>query len=168
MARATGRRSSLGASSSGRRAGPGPSSPRRWPAARGGPGGPASIGDGRLTGLALSGRKLVWGQSTDAERTGVVAVADVDAARRQRWRSDVTGLAGPPLRRQDRRLGRERRRTRRGRVMARRAAADGAASSSPRRTTRYVEVAVSGERVAWIEHAAGGRLPSIVDARLPR
>ena len=42
-----------------------------WPVA-------AGLTDGRLTGIALVGRTLVWGQSSKAAGTGVVAAADVD------------------------------------------------------------------------------------------
>ena len=128
-----------------------------WPVA-------AAMGDGRLTGLALSGRELVWGQSTDAERTGVVAVADVDSGETAALAVDITGLAGPSF---DGRTAVWGEKTADGgRIMARRpgsgdafvvAEADGA----------VVEVAVSGDRVAWIEHA-GGSVWRIVVTRLPQ
>ena len=128
-----------------------------WPVA-------ASMGDGRLTGLALSGRELVWGQSADAERTGVVAVADVDSGVTTALALDVTGLAGPSY---DGRTAVWGEKTADGgRVMARRPGA-GDAFFVAETDGAVVELAVSGERVAWIEHADGGAW-RIVVAGLPQ
>jgi hypothetical protein len=128
-----------------------------WPVA-------AAMGDGRLTGLALSGRELVWGQSTDAERTGVVAVADVDSGETTALAVEVTGLAGPSF---DGRTAVWGEKTADGgRIMARRPGA-GDAFVVAEADGAVVEVAVSGERVAWIEHA-GGSVWRIVVTRLPQ
>ncbi len=50
---------------------------------------------GRLTGLALSGRTLVWGQQGKESGSGVVAAIDVDGGGQQTLASGITGLAGP-------------------------------------------------------------------------
>ena len=128
-----------------------------WPVA-------ASIGDGRLTGLALAGRELVWGQSADAERSGVVALADVDSGETTTLAADVTGLAGPSYDGRTAVWGEET--TAGGRVIARRPGA-GDAFVVAETDGAVEEVAVSGERVAWIEHAGGGAW-RIVVARLPQ
>jgi hypothetical protein len=128
-----------------------------WPVA-------AATGDGRLTGLALSGRELVWGQSTDSERTGVVAVADVDSGDTTTLAVEVTGLAGPSF---DGRTAVWGEKTADGgRVMGRRPGA-GDAFVIAEADGVVVEVAVSGDRVAWIEHT-GGDIWRIVVARLPQ
>ena len=59
-----------------------------WPVA-------AALTDGKLTSLALAGRTLVWGQSSEAAGSGVVAHADVDGGGTTTLAAGLTGLAGP-------------------------------------------------------------------------
>jgi hypothetical protein len=122
------------------------------------------LGDGKLTGLALSGRTLAWGQSSDAERSGTVAVADVDSGDTTAVAVGVTGLAGPAY---DGRTVVWAEATDGGaRVMARR---PGAADALVVAEAGGVvdEVAVSGDRVAWIERGPQG-FWAIVVASLPQ
>jgi hypothetical protein len=106
----------------------------------------ASLSGGRLTGLSLAGRTLVWGQSSEADGSGVVSTVDVDGGGTTVLAKGVTGLSGPAF---DGRTVVWSERTPGGdRVMAARlggdtyevAAVDGAVK----------EVAVSGATVAWI------------------
>ena len=126
-----------------------------WPVA-------AAMTRDRLTGIALAGRTLVWGQASDAAGTGMVAAVDVDAGETTTLAAGLSGLAGPTY---DGRTVVWAEKTATGaRVMGRRlggaafpiAAVDGSVS----------EVAVSGDTVAWIRHS--GAAYSIVTARLPR
>lgn len=59
-----------------------------WPVA-------ATLTRGRLTGIALAGRTLVWGQAPDEAGTGVVACIDVDAGGTTTLAAGLAGLAGP-------------------------------------------------------------------------
>jgi hypothetical protein len=128
-----------------------------WPVA-------AAIGDGRLTGLALSGRELVWGQSGDSDSTGVVALADVGSGATTALAIGITGLAGPSYDGRTAVWGEKA--ADGGRVMARRPGA-GDAFVVSETDGSVVEVAVSGDRAAWVERAGGG-VWRIVVARLPR
>jgi hypothetical protein len=126
-----------------------------WPVA-------ATMTRDRLTGIALAGRTLVWGQASDVAGTGMVAAVDVDAGETTTLASGLSGLAGPAY---DGRTVVWAEETATGaRVMGRRlggsafpvAAVDGS----------IAEVAVSGDTVAWIRQSGGEY--NIVTARLPR
>jgi hypothetical protein len=124
----------------------------------------ASLTDGKLTGLALSGRTLVWGQEGTGSGSGVVAAADVDGGGRQIIASGVTGLAGPSY---DGKTVAWSETTASGcRVMARRPGS-GDAFVVAEVDGAVTEVAVSGGAVAWIQHADGSAY-AIVLTRLPR
>jgi hypothetical protein len=123
----------------------------------------ASLSGGRLTGLALAGRTLVWGQSSEADGSGVVSTVDVDGGGTTVLAKGVTGLSGPAF---DGRTVVWSERTPDGaRVMAHRlgggayevAAADGGVK----------EVAVSGDTVAWIAATTATQY-EIVVTRLSR
>jgi hypothetical protein len=126
----------------------------------------ASLTNGRLTGLSLSGRTLVWGQSPpdSGSAGGIVAAVDVDGGGTTTLASGVSGLSGPAF---DGRTVVWGERTADGdRVMGRRlgggpafviAAADGAVR----------EVAVSGGTVAWIA-SPGASGDELIVTRLPR
>jgi hypothetical protein len=128
-----------------------------WPVA-------AGLSDARLTGLALAGRTLVWGQSSQASGSGVVAAVDVDGGGTTTLASGLTGLAGPAYDGTTVVWGES---TPDGaRVMGRRL--DGGPSFVVAAVDGDVdEVAVSGETVAWIESSNGMR-HAIVTARLPQ
>jgi hypothetical protein len=112
----------------------------------------ASLTGGRLTGLALSGRTLVWGQGSKASGSGVVAAADVDGGGKQVVASGITGLAGPSY---DGTTVVWAEKTGSGsRVMARRPGS-GEAFVVAEVAGTVTEVAVSGGAVAWIQHGAG-------------
>jgi len=55
----------------------------------------ASLSGYRLTGIALAGRTLVWGQGTDQTGSGVVATVGVDGGGTTTLASGLSGLAGP-------------------------------------------------------------------------
>ncbi|NLE22770.1 MAG: hypothetical protein GX624_08335 [Actinobacteria bacterium] len=59
-----------------------------WPVTAGLPG-------GRLTGLELAGRTLVWGQSSSRAGSGVVSAVSVDGGETTVIAENVTGLSGP-------------------------------------------------------------------------
>ncbi len=123
----------------------------------------ASLTGGKLTGLALAGRTLVWGQGSDAAGSGAVAAVDVDTGGQQTVASGVTGLAGPAY---DGRTVVWAERAGAGfRVMGHRLG-DSRPFLVAAVEDRVTEVAVSGETVAWIERAAGSF--AIVVKRMPR
>ena len=117
----------------------------------------------RLTGIALAGRTLVWGQASDAAGTGVVAAVDVDGGGTTTLAAGLSGLAGPAYDGTDGRLGGEDRATG-ARVMGRRLG--GAAFPVATVAGVVTEVAVSGDTVAWISHSGGAY--SITTTELPR
>ena len=124
----------------------------------------ADLTDGKLTGLALAGRTLVWGQSSGASGSGVVAAVDVDGGGTKTLASDLTGLAGPAY--DGRTVVWGESTADGGRVMGRRL------GGGPPFVVAEVggdvdEVAVSGDTVAWIESSDGAR-HAIVTARLPQ
>jgi hypothetical protein len=123
----------------------------------------ASLTGDKLTGLALSGRTLAWGQEGDARGSGVVATVDVGGGRQLTVASGVTGLAGPSYDGKTVVWGET---TASGaRVMARRPGS-GAAFVVAAVDAAVTEVAVSGDTVAWIQHTGGSY--AIVLTRLPR
>jgi hypothetical protein len=128
-----------------------------WPLA-------AGLTDDKLTGLALAGRTLVWGQSSQASGSGVVAAVGVDGGGTTTLASGLTGLAGPAYDGTTVVWGES---TPDGaRVMGRRL--DGGPSFVVATVDGDVgEVAVSGDTVAWIESSDGTR-QAIVTARLPQ
>lgn len=65
----------------------------------------AGLPEGRLTGLALAGRTLVWGQSSDAAGSGVVSAVSVDGGETTAIAEGVHRPVRPSLRRPDHRLG---------------------------------------------------------------
>jgi hypothetical protein len=124
----------------------------------------AGLTTGELTGLALAGRTLVWGQESQAGGSGAVAMTTVDGGGTTTLAAGLAGLAGPAydgatvVWAEQSAAG--------DRVMARRAGsgdafvvadADGAVE----------EVAVSGDTVAWIQRAGASKY-SIVVEKLPR
>jgi hypothetical protein len=116
----------------------------------------------RLTGIALAGRTLVWGQASDVAGTGMVAAVDVDVGETTTLAAGLSGLAGPAY---DGRTVVWAERTAAGaRVMGRRLG--GAAFAVADVDGSVSEVAVSGDTVAWIRHS--GDTYSIATARLPR
>jgi hypothetical protein len=121
------------------------------------------LSNGRVTGLALSGRTLVWGQSGEGERTGVVVACGVDGGPMRTLASGVSGLSGPSYDGGTAVWGEKT--ASGGRVMARRLGAASAFVVAEVSGT-VKEVAVSGGRVAWIEHDASRY--SIVVRSLPR
>jgi hypothetical protein len=132
----------------------------------------ASLTSGRLTGIALSGRTLVWGQATEEDRSGVVAACDVDAGETVTLASGVSGLAGPSYDGSTvvwaERVGDAPQvPSYTGyRVMGRRPGG-GPAFLIAQVANPVSEVAVSGEVVAWISSWSGGDF-QIETARLPR
>jgi hypothetical protein len=124
----------------------------------------AGLSAGRLTGLALGGRTLVWGQSSGADGAGVVSAVSVDGGDTAVIADGITGLSGPAF---DGRTVVWSERTAGGdRVMAARpdgsgrfqvAAADG----------QVKEVAVSGDTVAWIAATTATQYELVV-MRLPQ
>jgi hypothetical protein len=127
-----------------------------WPVA-------ASPTSGALTGMALSGRTLVWGQTAGEGGLGFVAAVDVDGGGRQTVASGVAGLAGPSydgttvVWADNAAAG--------ARVMARRPGA-GDAFVVAAVNGVVPDVAVSGDLAAWIEQTRG--VWSIIVQKLPR
>ena len=122
----------------------------------------AALTRGRLTGIALAGRTLVWGQASEAAGTGMVAAVDVDAGETTTLATGLTGLAGPAY---DGRTVVWAEKTATGaRVMGRRLG--GAAFSVATVAGSVSEVAVSGGTVAWISHS--GATYRITTTSLPR
>jgi hypothetical protein len=112
----------------------------------------ASLTAGKLSGIALSGRTLVWGQESKDTGSGVVSLVDVDRGGQQTLASGVSGLAGPSW----------------DGTTAVWAEGDGTASHIMARrpgsgdafvvaatSGEVTEVAVSGSSVAWIEKTGG-------------
>ena len=140
-----------------------------WPVA-------ARLTSGRLTGIALSGRTLVWGQATEEDRSGVVAACDVDAGESVTLASGLSGLAGPSYDGRTvvwaERVGDSPQAPQSSnpyagfRVMGRRLGG-GFAFLIAEVANPVSEVAVSGEVVAWISSWSGDDF-QIQTARLPR
>ena len=128
-----------------------------WPVA-------AGLSSGKLTGLALAGRTLVWGQSSETAGSGVVAAVDVDGGGTTTLASGLTGLAGPAYDGTTVVWGESA--ASGGRVMGRRLGG-GPSFVVAEVDGEVIEVAVSGDTVAWIE-SSGGAADAIVTARLPR
>jgi hypothetical protein len=120
------------------------------------------LSTGKLTGLALFGRTLVWGQASKEDGSGIVEACSVDGGDTQTLASGVDGLSGPSYDGRTVVWG-EKGEGGGGRVMARRPAA-GTTSVLAETSGAVTEVAVSGDLVAWIEHDAAGY--SIVVRRL--
>jgi hypothetical protein len=121
------------------------------------------LSGGKLTGMALAGRTLVWGQSSPASGSGVVAAASVDGGGMTTLATGLTALAGPAY---DGRTvvwgeGTEAG----GRVMGRRLG--GPAFVVAEIDGDVGAVAVSGDTVAWIQSTDGARR-AIVTTRLPQ
>ena len=123
----------------------------------------ASLTGGKLTGLALSGRTLVWGQESSAAGSGVVAAVDVDGGGQQTVASGITGLSGPSY--DGRTVVWSETAAAGSRVMARRSGS-GDAFVVAAVDAAVTEVAVSGGTVAWIQHTGGSY--EIVLKGLPR
>jgi hypothetical protein len=140
-----------------------------WPVA-------ARAGYGRLTGVALSGRTLVWGQATEEDRSGVVSACDVDTGETVTLASGLSALAGPSYDGRTvvwaERVGSAPQAARSAhpyggfRVMGRRPGG-GPAFLIADTEDQVSEVAVSGEVVAWISNWSGDDY-RIDTARLPR
>ena len=127
-----------------------------WPVA-------ASTSGGRLTGIALAGRTLVWGQGSEQPGSGVVAAVNVDSGVTATLARGLEGLAGPAC---DGRTVVWAEKTAGGaRVMGRRLGG-GAAFLIADVSGGVNEVAVSGDTVAWIR--SSGSTYSIVTDALPR
>jgi hypothetical protein len=123
----------------------------------------ASLTDGRLTAIALTGRTLVWGQG-EADGSGVVAAVGVDGGPTTTLAAGISGLAGPSY---DGRTVVWAEQTASGdRVMGRRLGETGAFVVATA-DGDVTEVAVSGATVAWIERAPDATYALIV-TRLPR
>jgi hypothetical protein len=119
--------------------------------------------NGKLTGLALFGRTLVWGQSGAEDGSGVVAACDVDGGRTRAVAEHVTGLSGPAY--DGRAVVWGEKAAGGSRLMARRLD-DGDAFVVATTAGTVTEVAVSDHLVAWIQHDASGY--AIVVRELPR
>ena len=120
----------------------------------------ADLTGDRLTGIALAGRTLVWGQGSDAPGSGVVAAVSVDGGGTTKLATGLTGLAGPAY---DGRTVVWGEKTATGaRVMGRRLG--GAAFLVATVDGDVKEVAVSGD-TRRLDHLSGGAY-SIVTARL--
>jgi hypothetical protein len=140
-----------------------------WPVA-------AGLTDGRLTGLALAGRVLVWGQSQPAAGTGMVAAVDVDGGGTTTVAGGLSGLAGPAYDGRTvvwaERVGDSPQAPRSShpyagfRVMGRRLGG-GPAFLIAEVANPVSEVAVSGDVVAWISSWSGQDY-QIETAMLPR
>ncbi len=139
-----------------------------WPVA-------ADLTRDRLTGIALAGRTLVWGQGTDQTGSGVVAAVGVDGGGTTTLASGLSGLAGPAFDGTTvvwaQRVGDP---PKAGgsahpfggfRVMGRRLGG-GPAFLIAEVAGTVSEVAVSGDVAAWI--ASGGGSSWIQTRRLPR
>jgi hypothetical protein len=122
----------------------------------------ASMTAGRLTGIALSGRTLVWGQQGKETGSGVVSAVDVDGRGQQVLASGITGLAGPSY--DGETVAWAQVSGSNTRVMARRLD-DGQARVVADVDGSVTEVALSGDSIAWIQKAAGSW--AIVVRRLP-
>jgi hypothetical protein len=109
--------------------------------------------NGKLTGLALAGRTLVWGQGSEAGASGVVAACDVDGGGTRTIASGVSGLSGPGF--DGRTIVWGERTATGGRVMARQSRS-GEPFVVAEVDAEVTEVAVDDGRVAWIEHRASG------------
>ena len=124
----------------------------------------ATLASGRLTGMALAGRTLVWGQATDAGGSGVVATAGVDGGGAATLASGVTGLSGPAY--DGRTVVWGEKTASGGRVMGRRSGSgDVFVIADVGGVVK--EVGVSGDTVAWIE-ASGRSSYSLVVRGLPQ
>ena len=124
----------------------------------------AGLSDGKLTGMALVGRTLVWGQSSPAPGSGVVATANVDGGGTTTLAAGLTGLAGPAY--DGRTVVWGESAADGGRVMGRRLGG-GPAFIVAEIAGKVGDVAVSGDTVALIQSPDGA--PSvIVTARLPQ
>lgn len=108
---------------------------------------------GELTGLALAGRTLVWGQA-EAGGTGVVVACDVDAGEPRTVADGVSGLKGPAFDGRTVAWG-ESTAAGGGRVLAREPGG-GEPYLVAETGGAVTEVAVSGDTVAWIERREGG------------
>ena len=124
----------------------------------------AAMTTGKLTGMALAGRTLVWGQAADGRTPGLVAAVDVDGGGTTTIARSVDGLAGPSYDGATVVWGE--RAGSGSRVMGRRPGSGEAFAVASVRGT-VTEVAVSGDTVAWIQQTAGRRF-SIVVRQLPR
>ena len=119
----------------------------------------ASLSDGRLTGLALTGRTLVWGQSSDSDGSGVVSTVDVDGGGTTVLAKSITGLSGPAF--DGRTVIWSERTTDGDRIMAARpGGGDAFEVAAPDGAVR--EVAVSGDLVAWIAATTGSQYQIVV------
>jgi hypothetical protein len=128
-----------------------------WPVA-------AGLSGGRLTGLALAGRTLIWGQASEAAGSGVVATTSVDGGETATAASGLSGLSGPAC--DGRTIIWGERAADGDRVMGHRL--DGGPSFVVAEAEGTIkEVAVSGDTVAWISVTGGSRY-TLVTARLPR
>jgi hypothetical protein len=129
----------------------------------------AGLSRGRLTGIALAGRTLVWGQTAGVGGLGVVAAADVDGGDTRTVSTGVAGLAGPAFdgttvlwAEHD---GGASPAVAQYRVMGRRLG--GSPAFVVARVQESVsEVAVSGHTAAWITSSRG--IPVIETTELPR
>jgi hypothetical protein len=128
-----------------------------WPVA-------AGLSHGKLTGLALADRTLVWGQSSETAGSGAVTAADVDGGETTTVAAGLTGLVGPAC--DERTVVWGESTASGGRVMGRRLGG-GPSFVVAEVDGDVVEVAVSGDTVAWIE-SSGGATDAIVTMRLPR
>jgi hypothetical protein len=115
-----------------------------WPVA-------AALTRGRLTGIALAGHTLVWGQASDEAGTGVVATVDVDAGQTTTLATGLSDLAGPAY--DGRTVVWAEKTTTGARVMGRRLG--GAAFPIATVADPVSEVAVRGDTVAWISRSGG-------------
>ena len=128
-----------------------------WPVA-------AGLSRGKLTGLALAGSTLVWGQSSETAGSGIVAAAGVDGGGTRTLAADLTGLAGPAYDGTTVVWGESA--ASGSRVMGRRLGG-GPSFVVAEVDGEVTEVAVSGDTVAWIESDAGAA-DAIVTTRLPQ
>jgi hypothetical protein len=128
-----------------------------WPVA-------ADLSQGRLTGVALAGPTLVWGQTAGTAGSGVVSAVHIDGGGTTTMATGVTGLAGPAY--DGRTVVWGERTATGGRVMGRRPGS-GEAFVVAAVGGAVTEVAVSGSTVAFIQRTGGSHY-SIVVTRLPR
>lgn len=129
----------------------------------------ASLSSGWLTGVALAGRTLVWGQATAEPRSGVVAAVDVDGGGTIKLVDGLTGLTGPAY---DGRTAVWAQQTSSGyRVMGCRVVGRRIREAGPFVIAvvdgEVGQVAVSGNLVAWIERSRGSTR-NIVIMELPK
>ncbi len=123
---------------------------------------PGGTSGGRLTGIALAGRTLVWGHGSEPGK-GVVATADVDGGGTTTLAAGLSGLAGPAY--DGRTVVWAEKSATGSRVMGRRLGG-GAAFLIARADGDVKEVAVSGDAVAWISSSGGAY--TIVTGGLPQ